>query len=168
MDMFQFPSNGKVLSDFGDALLQIKDPHQSFNSLQTGKSFRTPDILSSETEPHQSFNSLQTGKSFRTKNPRSHGRRYLGFNSLQTGKSFRTRNLQVVRILNCCVSIPFKRESPFGPAKLSRRLSLDQIEKFQFPSNGKVLSDADSLDVREIDVIFVSIPFKREGPFGRH
>ena len=37
-----------------------------------------------------SFNSLQTGKAFRTRSQKIHGRGCNGFNSLQTGKAFRT------------------------------------------------------------------------------
>ena len=37
---------------------------------------------------------------------------------------------------------------------------------FQFPSNGKVLSDQSSSLVNLNDNDFVSIPFKRESPFG--
>ena len=40
-EMFQFPSNGKVLSDEAATDTEIKTHKDSFNSLQTGKSFRT-------------------------------------------------------------------------------------------------------------------------------
>ncbi len=62
--MFQFPSNGKVLSDLTQTI-----PYRfrsCFNSLQTGKSFRTGIKMLCKKE-FPSFNSLQTGKSFRTK-----------------------------------------------------------------------------------------------------
>ena len=86
--VFQFPSNGKVLSDnaefFRNGLL-----HKSFNSLQTGKSFRTNWQINRQSIA-------------------------ICFNSLQTGKSFRTN--------------------------AAYRILISQLA-FQFPSNGKVLSD---------------------------
>ena len=90
------------------------------------------------------------------------------FNSLQTGKSFRTGLMLFGRKQRQKkVSIPFKRESPFGlrhckvlyMAKANLRFNSLQTGKsfrtheksyrkvhcvhqeFQFPSNGKVLSD---------------------------
>ena len=88
---FQFPSNGKALSD---------------------SNFRRPSSARDER-----FNSLQTGKPFRT-----------FFFRLPSGWGW-----------PLIVSIPFKRESPFGlqnnPADRERQ------PKFQFPSNGKALSD---------------------------
>ena len=160
---FQFPSNGKVLSDgknprcperpspvsipfkrespFGHPVKGDRRPrhrgpevsipfkrespfgrgretplftrHVRFNSLQTGKSFRTS-RSSQSYDRETSFNSLQTGKSFRTvPHLRIHPIESR-FNSLQTGKSFRTRDR--------CQVLNYTRE-------------------FQFPSNGKVLSD---------------------------
>ena len=88
-DVFQFPSNGKVLSD-AEMDAKINALRVGFNSLQTGKSFRThlrqnayyynkkfqfpsngkvlSDILISKIHliENSCFNSLQTGKSFRT------------------------------------------------------------------------------------------------------
>ena len=84
--MFPFPSNGKALSD---------------------------EETEVETEREESFNSLQTGKSFRTK-----------IKSRVGGGSR--------------VSIPFKRESPFG---LCIRIAESGLRGFPFPSNGKALSD---------------------------
>ena len=92
----------------------------------------------------------------------SHTFNFSRFNSLQTGKSFRTSldgltgSGEIVSIpfkrespfgriagegvhVRSYVSIPFKRESPFGRncPKRTRR----SYDSFQFPSNGKVLSD---------------------------
>ena len=87
------------------------------------------------------------------------------------------------------VSIPFQRESPFGQNEnLSSRLSNfefqfpsngkvlsdvnnvtarhEAAEKFQFPSNGKVLSDTRLHSIRANECAQVSIPFQRESPFG--
>ena len=112
-----------------------------------------------------------------------------GFNSLQTGKSFRTLSPDFQAwVQDNYVSIPFKRESPFGPLVVSKPKSIGsrfnslQTGKsfrtivltfrgkgrwvFQFPSNGKVLSDPITFSFN-IRIIFVSIPFKRESPFGQ-
>ena len=138
----------------------------SFNSLQTGKSFRT----------NQEFINMQGGVS--------------GFNSLQTGKSFRTVSFNKQgdpELEN--VSIPFKRESPFGrkykPCNPSGcrdgfnslqtgksfrtyTASFEELQRivFQFPSNGKVLSDPMLEERERFQRTIVSIPFKRESPFG--
>ena len=112
-----------------------------------------------------SFNSLQTGKSFRTQcgKQRINGTT-LSFHSLPTGKSFRTCEgcdniiLEVRKFPfpsngkvlsdrrkrwngNDCsyrVSIPFQRESPFG--LYTERFMRAKCIVFQFPSNGKVYS----------------------------
>ena len=68
-------------------------------------------------------------------------RGFISFNSLQTGKSFRTENENAVETGNGGnVSIPFKRESPFGPPNQGHFATPPNM--FQFPSNGKVLSDS--------------------------
>ena len=102
------------------------------------------------------------------------------------------------KILHCKkaeVSIPFQRESPFGP-KVTNAVCkagnfLENTDEFQFPSNGKVLSDRglpEYKDVERVEFQFpsngkvlsdfatangqfyrvsdVSIPFQRESPFG--
>ena len=85
------------------------------------------------------------------------------------------------------VSIPFKRESPFGRKELAIPSTTTM---FQFPSNGKALSDHPpwsstygKLSFNSLQTgkpfrtgchqswrwpLYVSIPFKRESPFGRH
>ena len=86
---------------------------------------------------YKSFNSLQTGKAFRTP-PSSvvFFGRTLGFNSLQTGKAFRTVGEWLLgRSYRLPVSIPFKRE------RLSEQVAPGPgtvcVSGFQFPSNGK-------------------------------
>ena len=91
------------------------------------------------------------------------------------------------------VSIPFKRESPFGLSGIGFVFSKDDNFMFQFPSNGKALSDiphaerllpfqasfqfpsngkalSDERDSAhcETGTQSVSIPFKRESPFGHY
>ena len=62
LSSFQFPSNGKVFPNWRCDCIQ---PRVSFNSLQTGRSFRTIQKYDTESLVF-SFNSLQTGRSFRT------------------------------------------------------------------------------------------------------
>ena len=102
-----------------------------FNSLQTGRCFRTPAPGSPKSITESSFNSLQTGKHFRTSIlPIFHPLFLLCFNSLQTGRCFRTR-ISLFTLQGFCtfqfppnrkafpnfhplffsVSIPFKQES---------------------------------------------------------
>ncbi len=56
-----------------------------------------------------SFNSLQTGRTFRTMSSALPSFNSLSFNSLQTGRTFRT-NENPLSLLVRIVSIPFKRE----------------------------------------------------------
>ena len=63
----------------------------------------------------------------------------MSFNSLPTGKSFRTA-YQDKPANAVFVPIPFQRESPFGQYQLEGREGYGEAV-FQFPSNGKVLSD---------------------------
>ena len=87
-----------------------------------------------------SFNSLQTGRSFRTNVQQTPNKNQpTSFNSLQTGRSFRTRWAIKAGGVVKKVSIPFKREG------LSELLSLSvesDWTRFQFPSNGKVFPNA--------------------------
>ena len=112
---FQFPSNGMVFPNGGDTYVDYDRRGASFNSLQTGWSFRTHlrVFLLKEVIKFQfpsngmvfpngvcavnkrrwqyGFNSLQTGWSFRTRiHSSAHRLRRKCFNSLQTGWSFRT------------------------------------------------------------------------------
>ena len=70
---------------------------------------------------------------------------------------------------NNWVSIPFKRESPFGPLCWTSCWQSTR-STFQFPSNGKTLSDTGDISSAKkvkVKVNRVSIPFKRESPFGQ-
>ena len=189
---FQFPSNGKVLLDTEEGRCRNRQDN-CFNSLQTGKSFWTNKELLSPLRPVS-----------------------VRFNSLQTGKSFWTKDGQESAVKTITVSIPFKRESPFGHDADRELLSNTvtsfnslqtgksfwtglwrakpkQGKKFQFPSNGKVLLDSQLATYWRMDEVkfqfpsngkvlldliekslflqanaLVSIPFKRESPFGRN
>ena len=184
-----------------------------FNSLQTGKSFRTYhySILSflmivsipfkrespfghervsfAGPEEVKRFHSLQTGKSFRTYNLGSGDPVHLCFHSLQTGKSFRTDAIfRVEDPRGELVSIPFKRESPFGlpyawrykmrsfcfnslQTGKSFRTRTEPFEKnqascFNSLRTGKSFRTMTKAVVKT-KTVKVSIPFKRESPFGR-
>ena len=115
------------------------------------------------------------------------------FHSLQTGRLIRTRWTAVRWKPDGKVfSIPFKREGSFGRVQQvcasssffivfqfpsNGKAHSDNVEefeffvcyyRFQFPSNGKAHSDDfDVEDVSGNDRPLVSIPFKREGSFGR-
>ena len=107
---FQFPSNGKVFPN-DKISVEFTSPNR-FNSLQTGRSFRT--IGLSVIPIHN----------------------LMGFNSLQTGWSFRTQHANATNMtLIECVSIPFKRE---GLSEQTTFSFIEYIREFQFPSNGKV------------------------------
>ncbi len=54
-------------------------------------------------------------------------------------------NSKPMRMAGENVSIPFKRESPFGPKMIETGIRI--LLLFQFPSNGKVLSDRKELQI---------------------
>ena len=133
----------------------------SFNSLQTGRSFRTIDKVTLSTIDKTSFNSLQTGRSFRTvvnvlhiesSNEEfqfpSNGKVFPNtcvidhvcvvskFQFPSNGKVFPNVCFRHFRHRHFRVSIPFKRE---GLSELSKMFQeIHKILEFQFPSNGKV------------------------------
>ena len=89
------------------------------------------------------FNSLQTGRSFRTEDRMLFTRppNPISFNSLQTGRSFRTHDEITDNSIIRRVSIPFKRE---GLSEQGFKIMLKQLFAiaFQFPSNGKVFPNS--------------------------
>ena len=109
---FPFPSNGKVLSDFMDKR-RGSNEYIRFPFPSTGK------VLSDAKAPPKTT-------------------ALLSFNSLPTGKSFRTYHDKII----------------------------DLLIEFPFPSNGKVLSDVVIRAAMDRKTVNVSIPFKRESPFG--
>ena len=159
---FQFPSNGKGFPNTVEEW-RLWPPTISFNSLQTGKAFRTrppmPGRPFTVSIPN-SFNSLQTGKAFRTDFPGKVSEcPELKFQFPSNGKGFPNEMDVVKMFFRILVSIPFKRERlsehsqffhqrlltrvsiPFKRERLSEQrrplmVSLRPV-KFQFPSNGK-------------------------------
>ena len=136
--LFQFPSNGKVLSDteFSNCgELREAVPFPSNGKVLSDSPF------SPISWKKMCFHSLPTGKSFRTV--------YFSLSGKVVGREFPfPSNGKVLsdsfrhnqgHSNHSSVSIPFKRESPFGHK--SRHLQDRVVQRFPFPSNGKVLSD---------------------------
>ena len=109
--LFQFPSNGKGFPN-GYTCSYDSKKDQSFNSLQTGKAFRTSLQPLNASLRNQRFNSLQTGKAFRT--------------DLSDLYLYREREFQ----------FPSNGKG-FPNVETSGNLTLSWKEEFQFPSNGK-------------------------------
>ena len=109
-----------------------------------------------------SFNSLQTGRTFRTSD-RSHNAQVIQcFNSLQTGRTFRTtKTAQLSKTAAHTVSIPFKRE---GLSELYRML-LKYYSRLCFNSlqTGRTFRTLMETTDGITQPSLVSIPFKREG-----
>ena len=135
-----------------------------FHSLPTGKSFRTPQGNLNSPHHRWSFHSLPTGKSFRTCCAAQDSGSCYCFNSLPTGKSFRTcAVLDGRELVNCFNSLPTGKSFRTSEGSAIQGHS----DEFQFPSNGKVLSDLTSKENVGLFYKYVSIPFQRESPFGR-
>ena len=138
--MFQFPSNGKVLSDKSIQPESNPGERRVFQFPSNGKvlsdlRFFTCKMLIRVSIPFQRESPFGRGTLWITHSPR------ICFNSLQTGKSFRTKSSRWRWLTAIKVSIPFKRESPFGLSETRQTASQYHSPMFQFPSNGKVLSD---------------------------
>ena len=157
----------------------------SFNSLQTGKAFRTL-LKVIWISGGFCFNSLQTGKAFRTWNINMEDQEYDvsipfkrerlseliartlaialilagSFNSLQTGKAFRTESDWTGVEGQPDVSIPFKRE------RLSELIGylviLLAIAFVSIPFKRERLSEHAATEALDKILEIVSIPFKRE------
>ena len=115
--MFQFPSNGKALSDTGAFEHQHNTGYLTFQFPSNGKALS--DIYKKEGRENpmnKKFQFPSNGKALSDKGEeRLAYLLFASFNSLQTGKPFRTRDGREARDLRNPV--------------------------FQFPSNGKALSD---------------------------
>ena len=109
----------------------------SFNSLQTGKAFRT------SCDIQDANKALRVSIPFKRERLSEQEVRHIdniitiSFNSLQTGKAFRTKSVatSALRRINK-VSIPFKRER-LSEHRMDMFIHLSSGFKFQFPSNGK-------------------------------
>ena len=160
MFQFQFPSNGKVFPNV--------TPHCWWWS------------------PNLSFNSLQTGRCFRTVQSSNYYFFYcIWFQFPSNGKVFPNLMRMAKMKMAKRVSIPFKREGVSEPITIG--CGTNNELRFQFPSNGKVFPNnsrrntlrrklacfnslqtgrcfrtEDEKGERWIKVQ-VSIPFKREG-----
>ena len=115
--MFQFPSNGK---DFPNVSMILKRQlpsarTQSFNSLQTGRTFRTQRTMHNSKSANVPFQFPSNGKDFP--------------NSI-------IKSAVVTNDPSISVSIPFKREG-LSERQLNRRKKNNGLAMFQFPSNGK-------------------------------
>ena len=183
--LFQFPTNGKDFPNQTYLNGILETGFFGFNSLQTGRTFRTKlfsletkffsvsipfkreglSELTSHTSPEANklcFNSLQTGRTFRTKKLNEGGVLciVLSFNSLQTGRTFRTPCFFYACGRISEVSIPFKREG------LSEQQDGNQVTYIychvSIPFKREGLSEPKHA-VAYTAVHMVSIPFKREG-----
>ena len=157
--LFQFPSNGKVFPNCDISVQHL--PCKCFNSLQTGRSFRT------ELKPKRR-KTVKVSIPFKREGLSELYNRYLtticSFKKFQfpsNGKVFPNFKHIPEISLPMKVSIPFKREGLSEPTKSpSAVVYLDNL--FQFPSNGKVFPNrAGRTTVCRTGR--VSIPFKREG-----
>ena len=82
--MFQFPSNGKVYSEFPSHI--VSEPIEKFQFPSNGKVYSEGGTVEIKTDKGLGFNSLQTGKCIQRKHSSAESRTVSGFNSLQTGK----------------------------------------------------------------------------------
>ena len=132
---FQFPSNGKALSDTLIAVVAI------IGVLCVSIPFKRESPFGRKKEDPKkdpaptSFNSLQTGKPFRTRKPGVYA--YPGLSSFQFPSNGKA-------LMDVELKYPF--QFPSNGKALSDRfltpyLSLVDLQGFQFPSNGKALSD---------------------------
>ena len=132
---FQFPSNGKGFPNTSGPK-QIKQHLRKVSIPFKRERLSEQAVSFCHMLDYEGFNSLQTGKAFRTSN-RGHTTRnpIIVFNSLQTGKAFRTHHGRIPERTRHQVSIPFKRE------RLSELTNCYNCKRckgwFQFPSNGK-------------------------------
>ena len=156
--MFQFPSNGKVFPN--TALVALAYVTYSFNSLQTGRSFRTGTALFSLLNAGDEFQFPSNGKVF----PNPIRKWEEETEAVNVSIPFKREGLSEPPSQNDIfifdeVSIPFKRE---GLSEHEMLKVADDNSEFQFPSNGKVFPNT-TTRINNSPLRSVSIPFKREG-----
>ena len=133
--LFQFPSNGKVYPK-----ITRVPRHQLHLLSQVSIPFKRESVSKVKMRmplgcsTYICFNSLQTGKCIQRKIMECQRQEFASFNSLQTGK---------------CIQSDFDLGT------------VDEEEKFQFPSNGKVYPKTRMVE-NVVEGLSVSIPFKRE------
>ena len=145
LHLFPFPSNGKALSDLIRRTIMAIPYKPWFPFPSNGKALSDDGIL----------HTLQRASP-------------LCFHSLQTGKPFRTVILHNMRLVWKIVSIPFKRESPFG--RIRREVSHErfvEVVSIPFKRESPFGRTLPFLITERANIVLVSIPFKRESPFGR-
>ena len=104
---FQFPSNGMVFQNMSSWPKDIRNLLQ-FRFPSNGNGFQNFTAQSTDRLDSGCFNSLQTGRAFRTWKNRnvSDGIRHNGFNSLQTGRAFRTKMHKKIPERRCAFQFP--------------------------------------------------------------
>ena len=141
---FQFPSNGKVYSELSTKQSMYNNYYSVFQFPSNGKVYSEFSHRNPFSKTHWVHVSIPFKRESVFRVVDSRCKLCLGiksFNSLQTGKCIQsTKNSSGISDA-ILVSIPFKRESVF-------RVSIEGGNKakgsalFQFPSNGKVYSEA--------------------------
>ena len=111
----------------------------SFNSLQTGNSIQTSIITLAAVTLVVGFNSLQTGNSIQTITDDSSPRRKIG-------------------------KFQFPSNGKLHPNLFEVAVASMIVVMFQFPSNGKLHPNSTCRLSVVKDILWVSIPFKRETP----
>ena len=135
---FQFPSNGKLHSNFFSQLKNLSKI--SFNSLQTGNCIQTKKMSEKYDVVKVSFNSLQTGNCIQTYHGIFCSFSDHWFQFPSNGKLHSNLLMKLAKKYpQIKVSIPFKRETAFKPSSRGRNGS--EGKAFQFPSNGKLHSN---------------------------
>ena len=137
---FPFPSNGKVSPKKRPTDIR-RHPNKVSIPFQRESPFGLWHSDTPRRFSEMSFHSLPTGKCIQRRPTAKELRSYAAqFPFPSNGKVYpkKVRRGNHNRILHC-VSIPFKRESISKDS--SRQTSVRTTGRFQFPSNGKVLSD---------------------------
>ena len=160
--MFQFPSNGKVFPNVEEE--DTDSPEDaSFNSLQTGRSFRTIRLIKLNLGGLICFNSLQTGRSFRTFSVRNRWHLPgIKFQFPSNGKVFPNFHLHRDVACVCSIRFQFPSNGKVFPNRLNNCGALMFRKSFNSLQTGRSFRTRSTL-MKSIKEIQVSIPFKREG-----
>ena len=107
--LVSIPFKREGISEPDAEIAKLRKEMESFNSLQTGRHFRTGESSALE-HPCRKFQFPSNGKAFPNQYEKMVTHPFVRFNSLQTGRHFRTPNLNRCSYTAYQVSIPFKRE----------------------------------------------------------